>query len=279
MNKQKILERTAAIVINLIVMLMSLSCIFPIIWVIYSSFKTNQEFNLSIVALPSHLDFSNYAAALRNGHIDKYFFNSVFTTSVTVALIILISFVTGYFLSRFQFKGRNLLYIMFLSGMLIPAHSLLIPLFIQFKHLGLLNTRVTLLFPYISLGLPMAVFLFESFIKTIPFEMEEAATIDGVPYTRMLFQIIFPICRPIVATVIILSFLQWWNEFPFALVLISSDMYKTIPIGLSNFIGPMSSVYTELMAAMVIAILPVIVVYLAFSKKIIQGMTMGAVKG
>jgi raffinose/stachyose/melibiose transport system permease protein len=279
MKKEGIFHKAAVVGINFLVMLMSVSCIFPIIWVFYSSLKTNREFSLSIVALPSHLDFSNYAAALKNGHIDKYFLNSVFVTTVTVVVIVLISFVTGYFLSRCKFRGRNFLYIVFLSGMLIPPHSLLIPLFIQFRNLRLLNTRFTLLFPYIALGLPMAIFLFESFIKTIPIEMEEAATIDGASYRRILFQIIFPICSPIAATVIILSFLQWWNEFPFALVLISSDAYKTIPIGLSNFIGPMSSVYTELMAAMVIAILPVIFVYLAFSKKIIQGMTMGAVKG
>lgn len=279
MKFRDILGKLASVLINIIVILISISCIFPVIWIVYSSFKTKTEFSLSIVSLPSRINFDNYTAAFNDAHINRYFINSMFTTCVTVAVIVIIGFVTGYCFSRYRFKGRGILYAMFLSGMLIPTHSLLIPIFIEFKSLGLLDTRVTLLFPYIALGLPLAIFLFDSFIRSVPVEMEEAAFIDGVPLIRTIFQIIMPICRPVIATVIILSFLQWWNEFSFALVLINSDAYKTVPLGLANFMGAMSSNYTELMAAMAVAIAPVIIVYLAFYKKIIQGMTMGAVKG
>lgn len=273
------LTKLASILVNFVVMLISITCIFPVIWVLYSSFKTKQEFSLSIISLPSHISFENYRMAFNDGHINKYFVNSVFITCVTVAVIVFIGFITGYCFSRCRFRGRGILYGIFLSGMLIPTHSLLIPIFIEFKQLGLLDKRITLLFPYIALGLPIAIFLFDSFVRTVPIEMEEAAFIDGVPIFRTIFQIIMPICRPAIATVIILSFLQWWNEFSFALVLINSDKFKTVPLGLSNFMGAMSSNYTELMAAMTVAITPVIIVYLLFYKKIIQGMAMGAVKG
>lgn len=273
------LKKIELVIVNIFVIMISASCIFPVIWVLYSSMKTSKEFNLSIISLPSRINFSNYSAAIKHGNLDKYFLNSLFNTCITVFVIIILSFMIGYCLSRFKFRGRKLIYIMFLAGMLIPVHSLLVPIFIEFKTIGLRDTRFTLLFPYVAFGLPMAIFLFESFVKSVPVEIEEAACIDGSSLIRTIIQIIMPICRPVISTVVILSFLQWWNEFSFALVLINDDAYKTIPLGLANFIGPLSGNYTELMAAITIAIMPVLIVYIAFYKKIIQGMVMGAVKG
>ena len=277
--KDNVLKMFLQGAINLFMLMVTATCIFPLIWMLYSSLKTKQEFSMNIVALPGRISFDNYISAIEIGKMHMFFVNSLFNSVISVLFIIVIGFVLGYFLARYDFKGRNLIYVLFLFGMLVPVHSLLIPLFIQFKVLGILDKWFTLLLPYIAFGLPMAVFLFESFIKSTPVEIEEAAHIDGSGTTVTIFRIIMPICRPVLSTILILSFLNVWNEFPFALVLLKSQALKTVPIGLSNFNGQYTINYPQLMAAMVIAVLPVILVYLLSSKKIIQGMTAGSVKG
>lgn len=279
MNIKRIVFKIGALILNILVMILSLSAIFPIVWLIYSSLKTEREFALSIASLPVHPTFENYVNAIKTAKMHIYFFNSLFTTVISVILIVIFSFIVGYFFARYQFKGRTLLYTMFLAGMLIPIHALLVPLFVQFKVFGLLDRRITLIFPYVGLGLPMAIFLMENFIRDIPHEIEEAAYIDGATLTQTLFRIILPICKPIISTVVILSALSTWNEFSFALVLIKSDALKTLPVGLTNFSSQYTVKYTQLMAAITIAILPVIITYLAFNKKVIQGLVAGAVKG
>jgi raffinose/stachyose/melibiose transport system permease protein len=164
-------------------------------------------------------------------------------------------------------------------GMLIPEHSLLVPLFIMYKNIGFLDKVYSLIIPYIAFGLPMSIFLIESYVRMVPRELEEAAHVDGSSFVYTMFSIIMPICKPVISTALILAFLDKWNEFSFALVLIRSDRFKTIPIGLTNFFGVHTTDYTQFMAALVIASLPVIIIYAIFNKSIIKGMVAGAVKG
>ncbi len=277
--KLKMLKLIAQILINLFMVVFSITCLFPLIWMFYSSLKTQKEFSLDIISLPKILHFENFIEAIKVGRMHMFFGNSLFNSVISVVLIIIIGFVIAYFLSRYNFKMRNLIYVLFLFGMLVPVHSLLIPLFIQFKVLWLLDKRFTLILPYVAFGLPMAIFLFESFIKSVPVEIEEAAYLDGSSTSTIIFKIVLPVCRPVLSTILILSFLNSWNEFPFALILLRKQSLKTIPIGLSNFNGAYSVNYPQLMAAMVIAVLPVIIIYLLASKRIIEGMTAGSVKG
>jgi len=268
-----------SIIANAVLIFFSLSCVFPIIWMIYSSLKTSPEFNRSIIALPEKPKFDNYVNAIRISHMDTYFFNSLFNALVSLIFVLLISFILGYFLSRFRFRGRKLIYLIILAGMLIPIPSLMIPLFIQFKSLGLFDQRFTLIIPYVAFGLPFSTFLVESYIKSIPIDIEEAAVIDGSSFIRMLFIIVMPLSVPILTTIAILQFFKKWNEFPFALILVNSERLKTIPIGLINFSSQYSTNYPMKMAALTLATLPVILIYLLFNKKIIEGMIAGAVKG
>jgi raffinose/stachyose/melibiose transport system permease protein len=254
------------VMVNGLMVVLSFTMIFPIIWILYSSFKTTKEFALSIISLPSQIHLINYLNVFTKTQMLVYFTNSFFISTIAVVLILGIGFVTGYLLARYSFKGRNIIYVLFLFGMIVPVHGLLIPLFIQFKLIGLLDKRITLLFPYVAFGLPLAIFLIESFIRTIPIEIDEAAYIDGSSVYRTMAQIIFPICRPVIATVIILAFLNAWNEFPFALVLLKSEKLKTVPIGLASFSGMYNANYPGMMAALVIAIAPIIIIYLFFSK-------------
>lgn len=280
LSTKNIRKFTGTIVVNAILILFSISCIFPVIWMVYSSLKTSPEFNRSIITLPEKPVFENYIDAFRISHMGTYYLNTVFNAAISLVLAVVMSYVIGYFLSRFKFKGRNVIYFTILFGMLIPVHALLIPLFIQFKNLGLFDQRFTLIIPYVAFAMPFSIFLIESYLTGIPIEMEEAAVIDGSGFIRMLFTIIMPLCTPILITVAILQlFTKWWNEFPFALVLVNSEKYKTIPIGLLNFSSQYSTNYPMKMAAITLAILPVILIYIFFNRKIIEGMIAGAIKG
>ena len=268
-------------VMNLILWIFSLSCIFPIVWMIYSSLKEKRAFNANIVGLPKEPTVINYTRILSNSdyHLGASMWNSVRTTVLSIALIVVFSFIVGYILSRIRFKLNRPLYLMFLMGMLIPIHSLLVPIYIVFKNCGLSNQWFTLLFPYVAFGLPMGIFLVEGYVKTIPVSLEEAAAIDGSSFSNTLWRIIFPICKPILVTVAIIQVFSCWNEFSFALVLIKDVELQTVPLALTQFKGQFASDYPKQMAAMLITMAPIVVLYFVFSKQIIKGMVAGAVKG
>ena len=276
---KKTVKMVKAVAANVFVAVFSITCIFPIIWMLYSSLKTDKEFSLDILSLPKHLMFDNYTRAIAEGNIGTYFVNSMFNTVITVCIVIIISFVTGYCLSRFKFRGRTFVYYMFLSGMLIPIYALLIPIFTEFKTLGLLNKKYTLILPYIAFALPVGVFLVESSVESVPIEIEEAACIDGSSFLHTMFAIVMPMCKPVLSTCAILTFLNTWNEFPLALVLIRSNALKTMPIGLTNFVGTYTVNYPLMLAALVVSTLPVVIMYLLFYNQIMKGMMAGAVKG
>ncbi len=266
---------------NAILWIFSLSCIFPIVWMFYSSLKEKRVFNADIVGLPKEPTLYNYIRILSNPdyHLAQSMWNSVRTTGISIVLIVLFSFIVGYILSRVRFKLNRVLYVMFLMGMLIPIHSLLVPIYVVFLRCGISNKWFTLILPYVSFGLPMGIFLVEGYVKTIPVSLEEAASIDGSSFSYTLWHIIFPICRPILVTVAIIQVFSCWNEFSFALVLIRDSALQTVPLALTQFKGQFASDYPKQMAAMLITMSPIIVLYFAFSKQIIKGMVAGAVKG
>lgn len=277
--KHKVSHIILKILVNTLVFILSISCIFPMVWMLYSSFKTNKEFNLNIISLPGHFESSNYVNAIKNGNLIIPFFNSIFSTVISVIFVVVLGFLIAFCLARYKFKGRNVIYSLLLFGMLVPIHSLLVPLFIQFKAMGMVDNHFTLIPPYIAFGLSMAVFLYESFLKSTPIEVEESAFIDGSNLLTVIFRIVMPICKPVITTSLILTFLNSWNEFPFALVLLSKPKLMTMPVALTNFNGQYTVNYPQLLAAMVVAVLPVVLIYLSFSKSVIEGMTAGSVKG
>ena len=266
---------------NLILWIFSLSCIFPLVWMLYSSFKEKRAFNADIIGLPKNPTLINYIRILTNKdyHLGESMWNSVRTTVLSIVLIVLFSYIVGYILARVRFKLNRVLYAMFLMGMLIPVHSLLVPIYVVFRNCGLSNRWFTLLLPYVSFGLPMGIFLVEGYVKGIPVSLEEAAAIDGSTFSKTLFQVILPICKPILVTVAIIQVFSCWNEFSFALVLIKSVGLQTVPLALTQFKGQFASDYPKQMAAMLITMAPIVVLYFAFSKQIIKGMVSGAVKG
>lgn len=266
---------------NFVLIVFSLSCVFPIIWMFYSSFKEKRAFNADIIGLPTEPTLKNYQRILTNPdyHLPESMWNSARTTIISILLIVVFSFIVGYILARVRFKLNRALYAMFLMGMLIPIHSLLVPIYVVFNKCGLSNRWFTLLLPYISFALPMGIFLVEGYVKGIPISLEEAAAIDGSSFSYTLWHIIFPICKPILVTVAIIQVFSCWNEFSFALVLIKDVALQTVPLALTQFKGQFASDYPKQMTAMLITMAPIIVLYFAFSKQIIKGMVSGAVKG
>lgn len=265
--------------INLIMILFSCSCIFPILWLLSSSLKTQQEFSQSSMALPSSLNMGNYISVFTETNMLRYIMNSLRNTVLSVGIIIIVAFIAAYVLSRYKFKGRNFIYNYFIIGMLIPIHALLVPMYVQFKQAGLTNHWYTLLLPYIAFGLPISIMLIESYISAVPRELEEAAAIDGSGFFMTIFKIIFPLTGPILATVAIIQFFAVWNEFSFALILVSKETLRTVPVGLTMFKGAYTIDYPRMMAGILVTMFPVMVLYFIFSKRIIESMVAGAVKG
>ena len=278
---QKVKNGVLGVILNGILIIFSLTCIFPLVWMFYSSFKEKRAFNADIMGLPSEPTLVNYIRILTNSdyHLAESMFNSVRTTALSVFFIVLFGFIVGYILARVRFRGNRLLYMMFLMGMLIPIHSLLVPIYVVFNNTGMSNKWFTLLLPYVSFGLPLSIFLVEGYVKSIPIALEEAAAIDGSSFSRTLWKIILPMCKPILVTVAIIQVFGNWNEFSFALVLIKDVALQTVPLALTQFKGQFASDYPKQMAAMLITMSPIIVLYFAFSKEIIKGMVAGAVKG
>lgn len=278
-SAKKVGKSIGKVICNAVLLLFSFSCIFPMVWIFYSSFKTQAEFTQSSTALPQALNLKNYISVFTQTKLGMYMLNSARNTILSVLIIIVFSFLAGYVLSRYRFRGRSLIYNYFIMGMLIPVHALLVPMYVQLRQSGLTNHWYTLLFPYVAFGLPISIMLIESYIASIPKELEEAASIDGCGFFRCLFQIVFPLAMPILSTVAIIQFFAVWNEFSFSLILVNSDTLRTVPVGLTMFKSAYTVDYPRLMAGIMTTTLPVMILYFVFSKRIIEGMVAGAVKG
>ncbi|WP_407270956.1 carbohydrate ABC transporter permease [Radiobacillus sp. PE A8.2] len=252
---------------------------YPILWMIINSFKSNQEFANNQFGFPKEFVFQNYIDAWTTANFGTLFTNSIFICLTATFLTVLIGAITSYFLARFTFKMNRVVYTFFIFGMLIPIHATLVPMFILMRNIGLLNTPITLLFPYIAFHLPITIFILTSFMKAFPKDIEESAIMDGCGIYRIFWSIILPMTRPALATVLILNFIYNWNEFSFALVLINNPEFQTLPLGLASFAGQFTTNYGAQMAGLTMSLVPIVAFYLLLEKEIVQGMTAGAVKG
>ncbi|MFC6332772.1 carbohydrate ABC transporter permease [Paenibacillus septentrionalis] len=253
--------------------------IIPIFYMIVGSFKTEQEYAASPFAMPKAFEFSNYSKAWEIANMDVYFLNSLIITFVSLIVTVLLGALAAFFLSRFEFKLRGAVYAIFLLGMLVPIHATLIPIFMIMKNLSLLDTYLSLILPYTAFHLSLTIFILEGFMRGFPRDLEESAVMDGAGIYRIFWSIMLPITRPAIATVVILNFIYNWNEYLFALVLISSESLKTLPLGIANFVGVETASLTLQMAALTIALVPIIIFYLLLQKQLVNGMVAGAVKG
>ncbi|WP_231606290.1 carbohydrate ABC transporter permease [Salinibacterium sp. NK8237] len=251
---------------------------FPMLWMVFSSFKSNSAIFATPFALPTEIDFGRWVEAFEVGHIGQYALNSVIVTGASVFAILLLGAAAAFSFSRYRFRGRNLLMGLLALGLLLPLQSYFIAQSTMFTQLAITDTRWALIIPYTAMGLPLAVYLLKVYLDAVPGELFEAARIDGASDLRIFGSIALPLLRPGLATVAIFSALASWNEFLLALLYIQDDALKTIPTGLLAFSSRYVTDYGLLFSALSIVTLPMIVIYIVFNKQIVEGITAGSVK-
>jgi len=224
--------------------------------------------------------FSNYLQAVQSFNIPLYFKNSLIVTSISIAVLLVFSLTFSYAAARLIWRGSRFASNYIMVGLFIPTQVILIPLAVLVRDMNIANTHTALILPYIAFNLAFSTMIFYGFFRTIPFEIEESAYIDGASIYRTFVQIVLPLMRPAIATVTIFAFLSIWNEYPIALMLITNMQMKTLPTGLLSFTGQFSTDWGPMAAAMVLASIPMITVYLLLGNQVERALSMGAaVKG
>lgn len=263
-----------------ILVIWALINLFPVYWMFTFSFKNNEEvYGKNIVGLPKVWRWENYKTALGINSMPRYFVNSIIITVVTIALTMLVSLMLTFALTRFIWKGRKLMNSFFMLGLTIPIHASLLPIYRLLSKVHMLNSYVSLIVPYAAFSLAMAILINTGFMQEIPFELDEAACIDGCGTWRIFFTIIVPLMKPAVATVSIYTFLQCWNEFMFANNFMQDKRHFTLPVGVQALFGQHDAEWGPIGAALVLATFPMLIFYVFFSKKIQDSFIAGAVKG
>jgi raffinose/stachyose/melibiose transport system permease protein len=245
---------------------------------ILSSLKTTREIFANPFGFPQTLLFENYKIVWVVRGFGVYFKNSVIVTFITMLFVIFFGSMASYGVSRYQYKLRTWVYMLFLSGIMLPLKAAIIPLFILIKRLNLMDNHLSLIFIFVAMGLPSTVFILSGFMKTIPYELEYAARIDGCNDWMIYRRIVMPVTKSAIALVTIYNAVPIWNDFFFPLVFIQSNRLKPLPLGLTSFFGQYSTNWSLLFTGLSIAILPMLIMYLCMSKYFIQGMTAGAIK-
>lgn len=259
----------------------SLFTAFCIVWIVITSFKTNRELFRNVWATPKGVAVENYVKAWDVVKMGDYFLNSLIIVCAAVLLILVVSAPASYVLSRFSFRGRELLTNIFTAGMGIPFPLLFIPLFILMRQLRLIDTLPGLIIIYTSLSIPFTVYLLTGFFRSLPTELEESATIDGASDFTIFWKIMLPLASPGILTAAIFNFMGLWNEYMLAMIFISEPDRRPLSLGLYALSNSMQYTgdWVGLFAGVVIVVVPSIILYVILSERMIEGITLGATKG
>ena len=275
------LSQTGVILVLLAVI--TLLIIVPFIWMVIMSFRTTGEILANPYGLPTALNFDNYAELLFSPRIAfyRYFYNSVVVTVGALGLTLAVSTLAGYAFgrSRYRFRFRGLIFSSLLLAMMLPPQIQYLPQFQMMTEYGLLNTHLSLILLYTASALPVSTYLMTTFFGELPDELEDAAYIDGCGDFKTFYRVMLPLARPAVSTVLLVNFLNFWNELLLAVTMITRPDMRTLPAAMMLFVGENSSDYAMASASLVVAMLPVLIVYLALSDRFIEGLTAGALKG
>lgn len=256
-----------------------LLALFPLVWVILSSFKTNQQILSSAISLPTAFSFDGYRMALKVSPILRFFFNSVVITLISTGLNVFLVSMAAYAFARTRFPGKNLLFTLLALSMVIPVTALMQPVYQVISGLGLLDSLPGLILVYMALNMPLTLLIMRATFAGVPASLEEAAYIDGAGFMHTYLKVMLPVAKGGLASAAVLAFLNAWNEFTFALVLTKSAHVRTLPLSLSYFTSQFTFNYTALFAAITMAVLPSILVFAIFQEQVSQSLVIGAVKG
>jgi len=275
--------RTKKIVLNTLIHILLVSvavtCVFPLLWMVSSSLKTQQTVFKDMSLIPKEFNFMNYYLAVKEGEFGRYFLNSIIYTASVVFGIVMISSLAAYAFSRLRFPGRNVMFFVFMAAMMIPIPGSFVALYVLLNKLHLRNTPIGYILCMINVGLSTSIFLLKTFFDKMPKELEDAARIDGCSKLGIWWHVAFPLAKPVFAVVVVFNALNVWNEYILALIIFDTKHFMPLQVALQTFQGEFVTNYPLLMAGLTITALPIIVLYLFMQKYIIKGVTQGAVVG
>ncbi len=279
-GKYVVVKRIRKIVFYLVIALFLVIQLYPVFWVFMASIKSNVELSSRPFSLPRSPSFKNYIEIFQEGKIFGYMWNSIKVTVVSLTLIIVFSSTVGYALSKFRYKINRKIYSFLTFGIMIPVQITLIPLFIFYSKMKILNTTFSLVLPQVGFALPLSIMMFVNFFEFVPNDLIEAATIDGCTPYGIFFRIMMPLAKNTFVTISSMYSILIWNDFIFANTFISKNSAKTVAMGLKDYVGAFGNVDWGLTyAAIAISILPPMIVYFLLNKQVTAGMTVGATKG
>ncbi|WP_029198191.1 carbohydrate ABC transporter permease [Paenibacillus alginolyticus] len=257
-----------------------IGALFPFYWMLVTSLKDRQEiYSGKLTLWPKNLTFSNYIDTFQNSSFPHYFMNSFIVSMSSSILVLIVSILGGYSMARHSFRGKKLFLISFLATQMIPVMVILVPLFITFSHLHLLNTLPSLIITYTAMNIPFCLLTMSSFFQRIPVSLEEAALIDGCNKFQTMIKIILPIMRPGIVATLVFAFTGAWNDLFFGVMFTNSESTKTVPVGLSSFVQKFDINWGQMSAAGILSLIPVVIMFAFAQKYIVSGLTEGAVKG
>lgn len=261
-----------------VLILFSFLSLYPIFLMISSSLKSNLEILTSPLALPTSVSLENYFLVWEKVNFSDYIWNSLYVSGMSVFLIMFVSSLAAFYLSRYSFKWNGYILFFFMVGLMLPMKLAILPLYMMMLKLNLLDTLNSLVIIYVAGGIPFAVFVFYGFFRTLPKELDQSARLDGCNGFQVYYKIILPLMKPALATVGIVHLLGVWNDFFYPLIFLKSEELSTIPLGVLSFFGEYDTEWNLLFASLTISSLPMIIAFFFASKQFIEGMTSGAVK-
>lgn len=262
----------------LILAAFTLLFLLPFIWVAFWALKTEKEIGADPFSIPLHPHWENFAKVWQMGHYNIYLPNTIFYAAAIVAGVCVVSCLAGYALARLRFPGRQAIFMLILIGLMVPFFSLMIPIYLLVRDLGLLGTRPGFIIPAIALALPFGVFLMRSFFLGLPSELEDAARIDGCDELGVFWRVMLPLARPGLTTLAVFEFLWTWNMFIEPLVLAQSNELRPVGLAIFFFIGRYNIDRSMIAAGVIFTILPVLLLYLFLQRQFVEGITAGALK-
>ena len=265
-------------IVHILMALYIVVILFPLLWMVLSGFKSDADIFSSPWSLPESWKISNYIYVWTT-YIQKSVLNSLFFTVVGTFFVVLISGMAAYAIIRFRFKHKYLVFMFVLSGMMLAPQCSLIPIYKMLSTIGLYNTRIGMLIPYIAYRVPFSFFLMWSFMLHLPVEVEEAAIIDGCSIRQVFFNIVLKMSKPVIATTAVMSARYIWNDFAFALVFSEGRELQTVPLAIFAIRSTSQTQWGVLIAGLTLAALPMVVVYICLQQYFVDGMNSGAVKG
>ena len=272
-NRYVIWGMTQSTLIHIFLMSITLTCLFPLFWMVRCALMTNETVFIDKALIPHALNFGNFAVAWTKGNLAVYLFNSVIYTVCVVSGIVLVSSLAAFSFSRLQFPGKNIIFYLFVAAMMIPLPGSFVALFVLMNKLHLVNTRLGYILCMINVGLSMSILLLKTFFDKMPRDLEDAARIDGCGKIGIWWHVALPLPRPAIAVIVIFNSLNVWNEYILATLLLGDTQLMPLQRGLMVFQGANSTDYPVLMAGLTMAILPIIGIYLAMQKYIVKGLS------